>query len=199
MKRPFAASLGCLSALALVASLAFGSDSLQRLDARALRRLAMYRDGELGDVATAIAHLGDPLPQVLLLAVAVLLALRLYGRERALAVVVLVAGANLTTQLLKLALAQPRLQPILGYYQVGESAFPSGHTTAAAAMTYAYVLAVPRRLRLLSGVVGGVLTIAVGASVVVLHRHYPSDALGGLLVASAWFFATVAVLRARPE
>jgi membrane-associated phospholipid phosphatase len=199
VKRPIAASLGCLLALALVASLAFGSDSLQRLDARALRRLAMHRDGALGDLATAVAHLGDPLPQLLLLAVAALLALRLHGRERALAVVALVAGANLTTQLLKLALAQPRLQPILGYYQVGESAFPSGHTTAAAAMTYAYVLAVPRRLRLLAGAVGAVLTIAVGASVVVLHRHYPSDVLGGLLVASAWFFATVAVLRARAE
>ncbi len=199
MKRPIAASLGCLLALALVASLAFGSDSLQRLDARVLRRLAMHRDGGLGDVATAIGHLGDPLPQLLLLAVAGLLALHLYGRDRALAVMALVAGANLTTQLLKLALAQPRLQPILGYYQVGETAFPSGHTTAAAAMAYAYVLAVPRRMRLLTGAVGAVLAVAVGASVVVLHRHYPSDALGGLLVASAWFFATVAALRARAE
>lgn len=199
MKRPIAASLGCLLALALVASLAFGSDSLQRLDARVLHRLAMHRDGGLGDVATAVAHLGDPLPQLLLLCVAGLLALRFYGRERALAVVALVAGANLTTQLLKLALAQPRLQPILGYDQIGETGFPSGHATAAAAMAYAYVLAVPHRLRLLTAAVGAVLTVSVGASVVLLHRHYPSDTLGGLLVASAWFFATVAVLRARAE
>ena len=199
MKRPIAASLGCLLTLALLASLAFGSEALQRLDARALHRLSMQRDTALGDVATVIAHVGDPLPQLLLLAIASLLALRLYGRERALAVVALVAGANLTAQLLKLALAQPRLQPILGYDQIGEAAFPSGHTTAAAAMTYAYILSVPRRLRLLTGAVGAILTISVGASVVVLHHHFPSDVLGGLLVASAWFFATVAVLRARAE
>lgn len=199
MKRPIAASLGCLLALALVASLAFGSGSLQHLDARALRWLATDREGGLGALATVIAYLGDPLPQLLLLAIAALLALRLYGRERALAVAALVAGANLTTQLLKLALAQPRLQPILGYYQVGDSAFPSGHSTAAAAMTYAFVLAVPARLRVLAGVVGAVLTVAVGASVVILHHHYPSDVLGGVLVASAWFFATVAALRARAE
>jgi membrane-associated phospholipid phosphatase len=197
VKRPIAASFGCLLALALVASLAFGSDSLQHLDARALRWLAKVREEGLGDVATVIAHLGDPLPQLLLLAGAGLLALRLYGRERAFAVLALVAGANLTTQVLKLALAQPRLQPILGYYQVGDSAFPSGHTTAAAAMTCAFVLAVPARLRVLAGVLGAVLTIAVGASVVILHHHYPSDVLGGLLVAAAWFFATVAALRAR--
>jgi membrane-associated phospholipid phosphatase len=196
-KRSIAASLGCLLALALLAALSFGSDSLQRLDARALHRLSMQRDAPLGDVAGAIAHLGDPLPQVLLLAGACLVALHFYGSERALAVVALVAGANLTTQLLKLALAQPRLQPILGYYQVGETAFPSGHTTAAAAMTYAYVLAAPRRRRMLAATAGAVLTVAVGASLVVLRKHFPSDVLGGLLVASVWFFATLAVLRAR--
>jgi membrane-associated phospholipid phosphatase len=199
VKRPVAASLGCALALALVASLAYGGGSLGRLDARILHRLALQRETALGDVAHLVVHLGDPLPQLLLLAGACLLALRLRRPERALAAVVLVAGANLSTQVLKAALAHPRAQPILGYYQVGESAFPSGHTTAIVAMAYACALVVPRSRRALVAAIGGVATAAVGLAVVVLNKHYPSDVLGGLLVASVWFFATVAVLRARSE
>jgi membrane-associated phospholipid phosphatase len=197
VKRPVAACLGCLLALMVVASLAYRGDSLQRLDAKILHRIASQRDSALGDVARLIAHLGDPVPQLVFLAGACLLALRLRRPERAIAAAVLVAGASLTTQLLKAALAHPRLQPVLGYYQVGETAFPSGHTTAMAAMAYAYLLVVPRSWRLATVAVGAVLAVAVGSSVVVLHRHYPSDVLGGLLVASAWFFAAVAALRAR--
>jgi len=39
----------------------------------------------------------------------------------------------------------------------------------------------------------------VGASVVVIEWHFPSDVLGGILVAAGWGFAAVAALRlARP-
>jgi membrane-associated phospholipid phosphatase len=199
VKRPFAAALGCALVLALLASLAYGGGAPGRLDARALHHLAGQREAASGDLARLVVHLGDPLVQLLLLAGASLLALRLRRPDRALAAVVLVAGANLTTQVLKAALAHPRTQPILGYYQVGEAAFPSGHTTAMAAMAYAYVLVVPRSWRALVATVGVAATTAVGLAVVVLNKHYPSDVLGGLLVASAWFFATVAVLRARAE
>ena len=197
VKRPIAACLGCVLALTVVASLAYRSDSLQRFDARILHRLASRRDAALGDAARLIAHLGDPVPQLVLLAGACLLALRLRRPERTIAAAVLVAGANLTTQILKAALAHPRLQPILGYYQVGETAFPSGHATASAAVAYAYLLIVPRAWRAATAALGAILTVAVAGSVVVLHRHYPSDVLGGLLVASAWFFAVLAALRAR--
>ena len=37
--------------------------------------------------------------------------------------------------------------------------------------------------------------MAVGCSRVVLHYHYPSDVLGGWLVAAGWGFAVVATLR----
>lgn len=199
VKRPTAACLGCLLSFALIASLAYRNDSLQRFDARTLHRLVSQRDAPLGDVARLVVHLGDPVPQLVLLAGACLLALCLRRPERAIAATVLVAGANLTTQVLKAALAHPRLQPILGYSQVGETAFPSGHTTAMASMAYAYVLVAPRSWRAVAAAVGVIAIFMVGAAVVVLNRHYPSDVLGGLLVASAWFFGTVAILRTRAE
>jgi membrane-associated phospholipid phosphatase len=143
-------------------------------------------------VALIIAHLGDPLAQLALLAAACLLAIGLGCRRRALvAAIVLVAGANLTTHLLKLAFAEPRFSWLLGYWQPSPDSFPSGHTTAIAAMALAFVLIVPRPWRWASAAVGCLLVIAVGWSLVALRRHYPSDVAGGVLVALAWFFAVL--------
>ena len=94
-----------------------------------------------------------------------------------------------------MVLAHPRYQPILGYRQIWANSFPSGHTTAAMAMALAFVLVVPRSWRLTAILVGGCLVFAVGCSLVVLNDHYPSDVLGGVLVASGWCFAVVAGLR----
>jgi membrane-associated phospholipid phosphatase len=116
--------------------------------------------------------------------------------RRALAALVVVAGANLSTVALKAALAQPRYQPLLGWYQIGETSFPSGHATAVAAITYGFALVVPPRLAPATLVAGAGATALVGGSALVLHWHYASDVAGGVLVASFWFFATVAGGRA---
>ena len=71
----------------------------------------------------------------------------------------------------------------------------SGHTTAVASIAIAYAFAVPARLRALTFVAGAVLVFAVGVSVVTIGWHYPSDVLGGLLVAGGWGFAVLALMR----
>jgi membrane-associated phospholipid phosphatase len=147
-------------------------------------------------VAALFAHLADPWPQVTMLVVACLMALRLGRPRNAIAVIVLVGGANLTTQVLKVVLAHPRYQPILGYQQVGLTAFPSGHATAALSMACAFALVVPRPWRPTAITLGVLATLAVGCSRVIQHYHYPSDVLGGWLVAAAWCFATIAGMRA---
>jgi len=63
------------------------------------------------------------------------------------AAVTVVAGANLTTQILKVALAHPRFQSVLGHDQLGPVAFPSGHTTAAASIAIAFLFVVPHAWR----------------------------------------------------
>lgn len=128
-----------------------------------------------------------------------MVALRAGRREAAVAGLVLVAGANLTTLLLKHALAAPRFDPVLGYAQVGESSFPSGHATAAFAMAAAWTLFAPPRWRLVVACVGFFLASLVAASVVILRYHFPSDVLGGLLVALAWMaIAKLECLSNRP-
>lgn len=195
VKRPVAGCLCCVLSLALLAQLAFRTEAFGRLDARILSHLSAHDDSLVAPAASFFSFLADPLPQVALLAAVCAIALYRRRPRLALASAVLVVGANVTTQALKAVLSHPRYQPILGYYQVGPTAFPSGHATAALAMACAFALVVPRRWRPATIAIGALATVAIGCSRVVLHYHYPSDVLGGWLVAAGWCFAVVATLR----
>ncbi len=166
-----------------------------RLDAHLLDDIS-ERQVTLGGLANALVHLGDPLAVLLLAGVACGIALLRGSRRDALAALAVVAGANLTTQVLKMLLAHPRYQPLLGWHQPSAEAFPSGHTTAAASIAIAFAFAVAPRWRLLTLTLGAAYVAAVGFSVVVLDKHYPSDVAGGLLVAAGWGFAVLAAQRA---
>lgn len=194
VKRSIAGCLACLTGLMLLTGLAYDVESLQRLDAKVLQRLSAARGSSAAEIAALIMHSADLLPLLVLLAVACGLALRFGRRRDALAALILVAGANLTTQILKAALAHPRYEPILGYRQIGSASFPSGHATAALSIALAFVLAVPRSWRPSTALAGAIFSLAIGCSVLVLNRHFPSDVLGGWLVVGAWFFAVLAGL-----
>jgi membrane-associated phospholipid phosphatase len=194
--------IACCAAAVALASLAWAAfrvAPLHHLDARVLAHLSSGRDGPIGDVAASIAVLGDPIPQALLLVAGLAIGL-FHGRRRAaLAALFVVLAANLTTLVLKHALATPRFDAVLGYAQVGAASFPSGHATAAFSMAAAWLLLVPSSWRRPIAAVGLTLASAVAVSVVVLGHHFPSDALGGLLVASVWAFAVLVVLRRRVD
>jgi membrane-associated phospholipid phosphatase len=195
VKAPLVACLACAGAFVFLAALVFGFGPVQHADAALLARL--IEPGSRVDSAAAdIARLGDPAALLLMLALACGIALARRQPRSALAALVLVAGANLTTQLFKALLAHPRFQAILGSEQLASNTFPSGHATAAASIAIAFLFVVPRDLRLLTAVIGTCLVAAVGCSVMALAWHYPSDVLGGILVASGWGFAVLAGLRA---
>ena len=137
---------------------------------------------------TAIAHLADPVPFALLGARA--------RRRRACAPrparrvsrpVLVLLGANVTTQVLKPLLANPR--GTFGDYGVAAEAFPSGHATAAMSLALVAVVVAPRRLRPLVAFIGAGFALSVGFAIVSLDWHFPSDVAGGYLVAAAWCFA----------
>jgi membrane-associated phospholipid phosphatase len=195
VKAPLAAWIGCAIALMLLALVAYGIDAAQRLDADLLSHFANYRDGALGTLSRGLVHLGDPLPLLLMLALACAIALWRRRPIDALAAVTVVAGASLTTQLLKVLLAHPRYQPLLGEHQLSAIAFPSGHATAAASIAIAFAFVSPPRMRPAVLAAGACMVAAVGLSVLVLRWHFPSDVLGGILVACGWGFAVVAARR----
>ena len=196
VKAPLAAWIACAGALILLAMAAYGIDAAQRADATLLARFAAHQGSGLGSLAELVAHLADPLSLLVLLAVACGIALRRGRPLDAAAAVVVVAGANLTSQILKVALAHPRFQAVLGHDQPAAAAFPSGHATAATSIAIAFAFVVPRDLRAAVAVAGACFVAAVGCSVKVLAGHFPSDVLGGVLVASGWGFAVLAARRA---
>jgi membrane-associated phospholipid phosphatase len=167
-----------------------------RLDAIALHGLGTLRGSWTDPVAQLATHLADPLPLLAMLAGLVAWGWATGRRREAVAAVALVAGASVTTQVLKVALAHPRIQPVLGPYQLGPEAFPSGHATAAMSIGLAAVLVAPIRFRAMVAVAATTYVIAASTSLLILGWHFPSDVLGGLLVASAFFFGTVAALQA---
>jgi membrane-associated phospholipid phosphatase len=195
VRAPFAGCLACVAGFAILAVLVHKSDSVQHFDAVLLGHFA-ERGSRTGSVAAGIVLLGDLAALLPLLAIACGIALARHRPRAALAALFVVAGANLTTQLFKALLAHPRFQALLGAEQIGANSFPSGHTTAVASIAIAFAFVVPRDWSPAAALIGAGLVAAVGCSVMALDWHYPSDVLGGILVAAGWGFAALAVLRA---
>jgi membrane-associated phospholipid phosphatase len=200
VKMPALGAVACATLLGLLALLVFGDGGFRQHDLDLFTRLASHQDGHGGELAEAIAMLADPVPLIAMTIAACGIGLARRRPLDAFAALVVVAGANLTTQLLKIALAHPRAQVLLGGSGSHQIAFPSGHTTAAFSIGIAFAFVLPRSLVPLTLAIGAAFGIAVGCSVVVIAWHYPSDAPGGFLVAAGWGFAVLAALRAaEPE
>lgn len=195
-RSPLLAAAACFLAFAAVLAGAYAIAPIGRLDAIALHGL-MALDGPIPHPVTReITHSADPRPVMLMLAVLFAWGWALGRRREALGAVALVAGASLTGLILQVALAHPRFHPILAGNQVGAEAYPSGHATTAMSIALAAVLVAPVRLRVAVASGAAAYVIAVSTSLMVLGWHFPSDVLGGLLVACGFFFLAAAVIRA---
>lgn len=195
LRAPLAGCFACAAGFVVLAALAYGSARMQHLDALWLARFA-ERGSRTDSVAAGLARLGDPAALLVLLALACGIALARRRPRGAAAALLVVAGANLTTQVFKALLAHPRFQSVLGAEQLAANSFPSGHVTAVASIAIAYVFVVPRDWRPEAALIGAGTVAVVGCSVMALNWHYPSDVLGGALVAAGWGFAALAALRA---
>jgi membrane-associated phospholipid phosphatase len=178
--------------LALVWYAAHYIGPVKRADVSILSGFVELHRPRLDRVTNFIAHLCNPQPYVLLAAVPVLMAL-LRGRPRvAVTLGIVLLGANETTQLLKPLLAGPR--DVIPWDDLGTATFPSGHATAAMTLALSLVIAAPARARPTVAAVMAAFAVAVCYSFLELSWHYPSDVLGGFLVASTWTLLGVAGL-----
>jgi membrane-associated phospholipid phosphatase len=145
-------------------------------------------------LANFVANLCSPSPYVFFAWIPMLVAI-LRGRPRvAIAIGVILLGANVTTHELKPLLAAPR--PDNSADGIGAASWPSGHATAAMSFVLCSVLAAPSRWRPLVVALGAVFAVAVCYSFLALGWHYPSDVLGGFLVATTWTLLAISGLRA---
>lgn len=194
IKGPLAGLLACTGGLAVVTALAYRSDAAQRLDATLRVRLLADPGSHAEALASGIARLGDPATLVLGVGIACGIGLVRKRPRDAAAALLVVAGANLTTQVLKVLFSHPRFRSIVGA-ELAWDGFPSGHTTAVASLVIAYAFVLPSKLRPVVGVIGTSLVIAVGWSVLALAWHFPSDVVGGVFVAGIWGFGALTGVR----
>jgi membrane-associated phospholipid phosphatase len=188
----------CLALLALVWVAAFHVGAFRSADQSTYAGFVdLHQHTLVESVSGFFVSLSNPNPYVYLAPMVALIAL-LRGRPRlALAALTILLGANVTTQLLKDLLAQSRPGYLLGGSSpLPPTSWPSGHSTAAMSLALCCVLVAPSRLRPAIAALGATFAIAVGYSVLAAGMHYPSDILGGFLVAATWTLLTVAALRA---
>lgn len=188
----------CVSAvlLALTGLLAHLSPVFRGSDAATLQGFVGLNRPRLSPLIEHVAHLADPRPYALVgLALAAIALAR--GRPRvAVAIPIVLVAAGAMTESLKLLLAHPRFEEWLGAGQIAAASWPSGHATAAMSLALCAVLAAPPRARPTVAALGGAFAIAVSYAILVLAWHFPSDVLGGFLVASLWTLLAVAAVNA---
>jgi len=185
--------LGCAALFALVVLGAYFWGPGETLDNEGLAGFVSANHGWVRPISWRLTEFGDP-PQVAAITLALAALALVRGRPRvAVTVIGLVAATSISSQILKALLAHPRFPPIFDY-PVGPAALPSGHATAAMSLALAGVLAAPRRARPFAAVVGSLLALAVGAAVVGVGWHFPSDVIGGYLLATGWALGLTAGL-----
>ena len=183
-------ALSCLAATLGLWGLFVFTHTGQTLDAMALEGSEIGSHYVSAHARTLLSVVSMPAAVVLVVTILVIGLLR-RSHLRAVWAVVAVAGANLTTQVLKY---QFLWRPDFNITERWDNAntLPSGHTTMAASAAVALILLSGRRWRALSAWVGALLTIAMGYSTLVCHWHRPSDVLAGILVPVAWGSLAVA-------
>jgi membrane-associated phospholipid phosphatase len=103
----------------------------------------------------------------------------------AIVTIMLIAGANVTTQMLKYGIHRPDFGVDPQRMGAGNS-LPSGHTTVAASVAVALVLVLPPRIRGWGALLAAGYTALAGVATLSAGWHRPSDAAAALLVVGGW-------------
>jgi membrane-associated phospholipid phosphatase len=134
------------------------------------------------DAWRVVTHVGDTLPLLVLGVAAVLLLVASLRPIDAAAIVVVSGAAQLIALAVRLAIARDR--PVDPFTPVSSYAFPSGHTlhSMVAAVLAVYLVQDHPQRRAVAWLLGSV-AVLIGVSRVMLLAHWPTDVLGGWLLA----------------
>ena len=190
------AAISCIAGLALTGAVALIVPVARSRDSVTLDGFTnLAGHPRVSALANDLAHSVDPGHYVVFGAVFAAVALLRRRPWVALAVPLTMIAASATTELLKPISATSRLSEWFGPHpQINAASWPSGHATAAMMVALCAVLVAPRALRPLVALLGTGLAVGVSYSILVLGWHFPSDVLGGFLVAGTWVSLAVALL-----
>lgn len=176
---PLTAAVGAVGVLAIVAQVALHTEAGQRLDERARTTMVAGREAKVA----VLGLLGQVSIGAVLAVAATCVALAVIRRRWRLAAgaLVVIAGADLSTQLLKRVVLDRSVLDV-----VAPNSLPSGHATAVASAVGALLLVAPRAARLLVVVLGSFAIGVTGASTIVAGWHRPADVVAALAVCVAW-------------
>ena len=138
-----------------------------------------------------ITGLGGFTVLTLLTIAAVIALLRASRRWDAITIAAAVIGAELSSDLLKLAYARPR--PLLVPHEsyVYSSSFPSGHSAVSAATYLMLAILITagmerRKSKTMVFVAAIVIVVSIGTSRAYLGVHWPTDVLAGWTLGTGW-------------
>lgn len=178
-------TFGALLALLLLAIGGLYTSTGQLLDQAALD-VAMQRASSF-DWVNGVLTNSISLYTVAIAAGVIMLIAAVRGRfALALRAGVMILGANLMTQVLKIYLLH---RPYLGIGFDLPNSFPSGHTTLLVSLALALAVVLPREIRSITGFVLSFVVAGLVISIVILGWHRPLDVIGGILVAFMWAMA----------
>jgi undecaprenyl-diphosphatase len=143
-----------------------------------------------------LSQIGQPAVLISLGALIVFWLARIGRSRTALLFAIVVAGAELLDQLLKLVFHRPRPVPFFGLATPDGYSFPSGHALVSCAFFGSLAAIAAARttrgtLRMTYYAAAAATTGAIGFSRIYLGVHYPSDVLGGYAAAVVWCFSVV--------
>jgi membrane-associated phospholipid phosphatase len=184
----------CLLALALIWVVVQGVPAAQFRDALALRDFTLLSRPRVDAAGNFLIDTLEPTLYIIWGTILVCVAIVRRRARVAIAVVALMVLAPLTADILKPLLAYQHA-PVVPL-RVGDASWPSGHSSAAAALVLSAVLVAPRGMRPIVAVLGAGYAVALGCALLILAWHMPSDVVGGFLLAGLLAALAVAGVRA---
>ena len=198
-RAPLLGAIACLAGLVATGILSHLVHEGELRDAAALTTFSRLRDTRLDGLLHSLVHIADTLPYLLLSGAVVATAILRSRPRTAAACAVVLVGAPASAEIIKHVTAQVRSHALHIQTHIAPASWPSGHACGTMALALCAVIVAPVAWRPLVALVGGLLAIGVGYSVVALVWHFPSDTIGGFLLAAGWALAAIAVLRRYPD
>lgn len=202
LDRPIAALIAaaaCLAGLVATGVLAHLVPAGEAFDARLLDSFTQLREYDVTGVLTTAVHLADPLPYLFFTCAIVLTAVARERPRLAIALAVVLVASPLTAEILKLLTAHARARSVEFADYINKESWPSGHAAGAMTAALCALIAVPRSLRPIMVIIGGVYALVVGYAVIALVWHFPSDVVGSYFLSAAWVLLAVAAVRRWPD